>query len=165
MAENRINGCIFLIYTKKPQPYAENIRLGSENESMMRVRKFRCGNECWRATSWHWKMDTPCERQGDLYDPGSRLQDSRCRDSSEALSSQPSALTCGCRQDDHWHPDHPSNRCRCCGRCNDGHELKAPTPDGTDKSLRPSWCNSDNRCHGNHGLNDMPPTRLPWSPG
>ena len=42
----------------------------------------------------------PCERQGDLYDPGSRLQDSRCRDSSEALSSQPSGLACGCRQDD-----------------------------------------------------------------
>ena len=45
-------------------------------------------------------MDTPCERQGDLYDLESRLQDSRCRGSSEALSSQPSGLACGCRQDD-----------------------------------------------------------------
>ena len=27
------------------------IRLGGENESMKRVRKFICGNECWKATS------------------------------------------------------------------------------------------------------------------
>lgn len=45
-------------------------------------------------------MDTPCGHQGDLYDLESRLQDSRYRDSSEALSSLPSGLACGCRQDD-----------------------------------------------------------------
>jgi len=45
-------------------------------------------------------MDTPCEHQGDLYDPGSRLLDSRYRGSSEALASLPSGLACGCWQDD-----------------------------------------------------------------
>ena len=45
-------------------------------------------------------MDTPCGHRGDLCGLGSRLQDSRYRGSSEALSSQPSGLACGCRQDD-----------------------------------------------------------------
>lgn len=55
-------------------------------------------------------MDTPCEHLGDLYDPESRLRESRYRDSSEAFASLPSALACGCRQDGHRHPDHPRNR-------------------------------------------------------
>ena len=124
----------------------------------------RCGNECWKATFSHRNMDTPCEHRGDLYGLESRHLDSRYRDSSEDPSTMPSGLACGCRQDDHWHPNLPRNRCRCCGHCNDGHELPAPIPDDTDIHSRPSWCNSGNRYRGNHGLNDTPPIRLPWNP-
>ena len=44
MAENRINGSIFLIYTKKPQPYAGHKIGGVE----MKVYEMSMENYMWK---------------------------------------------------------------------------------------------------------------------
>ena len=95
------------------------------------------GNWSRLARMKHQTMDMPCGLLAGHDDLRSRHSDNWVTNCRVTLPTSPSARGCECRLACRSRRDRPHSKCRCCGRCSDGHVRLSHSLDGRDRVCHP----------------------------